>query len=135
MIRYPWTTSASAETSIWLSGSPARRQSSRTRLASDTRWQLVTNDASGAPTLVDMGASFAIASGGVLTLIIAARPNAGSVWVRVFDEVSGVVFEQEVTADLPAANQFLAPRLFMNNGATAAAVAFDSSGVYLETDY
>ena len=68
-----------------------------------TRWQLVTNDASGAPTLIDMGASFAIATGGVLTLIIAASPNAGSVWVRVVDEVSGAVFEQEVTADLPAA--------------------------------
>ena len=100
-----------------------------------TRWQLVTNDASGAPTLVDMGASFAIATGGVLTLFIAASPNAGSVWVRVVDEVSGAVFEQEITTDLPAANQFLAPRLFMNNGATAAAVAFDCSGVYLETDF
>jgi hypothetical protein len=100
-----------------------------------TRWQLVTNDASGAPTLVDMGASFAIVTGGVLSLTIAATPNAGSAWVRVVDEVTGAVFEQEVTADLPAANQFLAPRLFMNNGTTAAAVAFDCSGVYVETDY
>ena len=100
-----------------------------------TRWQLVSNDASGAPTLTDMGASFTIATGGVLTLFIAASPNAGSVWVRVVDEVSGAAFEQEVTADLPAASQFLAPRLFMNNGATAAAVAFDCSGVYLETEY
>ena len=87
------------------------------------------------PTLVDMGASFAIATGGVLTLTIAASPNASSVWVRVVDEVSGAVFEQEVTADLPVANQFLAPRLYMNNGGTAAAVAFDCSGVYLESDY
>ena len=55
--------------------------------------------------------------------------------MRVVDEVSGAVFEQEVTADLPADNQFLATRLFMNNGATAAAVAFDCSGVYLATDY
>jgi hypothetical protein len=45
------------------------------------------------------------------------------------------VFEQEITADLPANTQFLSPRLFMNNGATAAAVACDCSGVYLETDY
>ena len=82
-----------------------------------------------------MGASFAIATGGVLTLTIAAPPNAGSIWVRVVDEVSGAVFEQEVTADLPAANQFLAPRLFMTTGATAAAVAFDCTGVYLETDF
>ena len=45
------------------------------------------------------------------------------------------VFEQEITTDLPASNQFLSPRLFMNNGATAAAVAFDCSGLYLETDF
>lgn len=98
-----------------------------------TRWQLVANDDTGAPTLTDMGASFAIATGGVLTIFIAAPPNGSSVRVRVVDEVSGAVFEQEVTADMPAKTQFLSPRLFMNNGATAAAVAYDCSGVYLET--
>ena len=100
-----------------------------------TRWQLVTNDGTGAPTLTDMGASFAIATGGVLTLFIAAPPNGSSVWARVVDEVSGAVFEQEITADLPANTQFLSPRLFMNNGATAAAVAYDCSGAYVETDF
>jgi hypothetical protein len=100
-----------------------------------TRWQLVSNDGTGAPSLTDMGTNFAIASGGVLTLFIAAPPNGSSVWVRVVDEVSGAVFEQEIAADLPANTQFLSPRLFMNNGATAAAVAFDCSGVYLETDF
>ena len=39
-----------------------------------TRWQLVANDGTGAPTLTDIGASFAIATGGVLTLFIAAPP-------------------------------------------------------------
>lgn len=100
-----------------------------------TRWQLVANDGTGAPTLTDMGASFGIATGGVLTLFIAAPPNGSSVWVRVVDEVSGAVFEQEITADLPTNTQFLSPRLFMNNGATAAAVAYDCSGVYVETDF
>jgi len=100
-----------------------------------TRWQLVANDGTGAPTLTDMGASFGIATGGVLTLYIAAPPNGSSVWVRVVDEVSGAVFEQEITGDLPANTQFLSPRLFMNNGATAAAVAYDCSGVYVETDF
>ena len=51
------------------------------------------------------------------------------------DEVSGDVFEQEITAELPANSQFLSRRLFMNIGATAAAVAYDCSGVYLETDF
>ncbi len=100
-----------------------------------TRWHLAANDGTGAPTLTDMGASFAIATGGVLTLVIAAPPNGSSVWVRVVDEVTGSVFEQEITADLPANTQFLSPRLFMNNGVTAAAVAYDCSGVYVETDY
>ncbi|WP_241427748.1 hypothetical protein [Fertoeibacter niger] len=76
-----------------------------------------------------------IATGGVLTLFIAAPLNGSSVWVRVVDEVSDAVFEQEITADLPANTQFLSPRLFMNNRATAASVAYDCSGVYLETDY
>jgi hypothetical protein len=82
-----------------------------------------------------MGVSFTIATGGVLTLYIAAPPNGGSIWVRVVDEVSGAVFEQEISVDLPANTQFLSPRLLMNNGATAAAVSYDCSGVYVETDY
>jgi hypothetical protein len=45
------------------------------------------------------------------------------------------VFEQEIAADLPANMQFLSPRLFMNNGATAAALAYDCSEVYLEADF
>ena len=88
-----------------------------------------------APTPTDMGASFGISTGGVLTLFISAPPNGSSVWVRVVDESSGAVFEQEITADLPANAQFLPPRLFMNNGAAAAAVAYDCSGVYVETDF
>jgi len=31
-------------------------------------WQLVANEGTGAPTLTDMGASFAITTGGLLTL-------------------------------------------------------------------
>ncbi len=86
-------------------------------------------------TLTDMGASFVIATGGVLILFIAAPPSGSSLWVGVVDEVPGAVFEQEIIADLPANTQFLSPRLFMDNGATAAAVAYDCAGVYLETGF
>ncbi len=90
---------------------------------------MVANDATGAPTLTDMGARFAIATGRVLTLYIAAPPNGSSVWVRVVGEVSGAFFGQEIITDLPAATQFLAPRLNRNNGTTAAAVALECSGL------
>ena len=100
-------------------------------------WQALKDAVIGTGTEAEtaLGASFAIATGGVLTLFIAAPPNGSSVWVRVVDEVSGAAFEQEITADLPATTQFLSPRLFLNTGATAAAVAYDCAGVYLETDY
>ena len=98
-------------------------------------WQMVTNDGNGAPTLTDMGASFAVATGGVLSLFVAAAPNAASVWVRAVNEVTGAIFEQEITTDLPAVTQLLSPRFYPYTGATAAAVAFDSYGLYLETDY
>ena len=77
------------------------------------RRQLVTNNATGAPMLTDMGVSFAIATGGALTLAldIDATPNGCFVWVSVVNEVAGAVFEQENTADLQTSAQFLSPRL------------------------
>jgi len=101
-----------------------------------TRWQLVANDGTGAPTLTDLGASFPVASTtNVLTLTLLAAPNSSEIGVRVVEEVSGAVVEAMLDTDIPAATQLLSPRNFMNNGATASAVAYDCSGVYVETDY
>jgi hypothetical protein len=73
--------------------------------------QLVANDGTGAPTLSDMGVEFR------------NRDRRGADLVH------------RCPADLPAAMQFLSPRLFLDTGATAAAVAYDCAGVYLETDF
>ena len=71
----------------------------------------------------------------VLTLYIAAAPNGSDIGVRVVEEVSGTVVEFTLTIDVPAATQLLSPRNYMNNGATAAAIAYDCSSVYVETDF
>ena len=99
-------------------------------------WQIVHNDGTGAPTLIDLGAGYPVASTtNVLTLYIAAAPNDSAVGIRVVEEVSGAVAEATITTDMPAAAQLLSPRNYLNNGSTAAAVAYDCSGVYVETDY
>jgi hypothetical protein len=99
-------------------------------------WQILHNDGIGAPTLIDLGNDFAINSpGNVLTVYIAAAANSASVGIRVVEEVSGIVAEATLTSDLPADSQMLSPRNYMNNGSTAAAVSYDCSGVYIETDY
>jgi hypothetical protein len=101
-----------------------------------TNWQLVHNDGAGVPTLIDLGVSFPVASmTNVLTLYIAAAPNGSDIGVRVVEEVSGAAVELTITTDMPATTQLLSPRNYMNNGATAAAVAYDCSGVYVETDF
>jgi hypothetical protein len=99
-------------------------------------WQIVHNDGAGAPTLIDLGASFPVTSTtNVMTLYIASPPNGSEVGIRVVEEVSGAVAEATIITDLPAATQLLSPRNYLNNGSTAAAVAYDCSGVYVETDY
>jgi len=99
-------------------------------------WQIVHNDGAGAPTVIDLGADFPVANtANVLTLYIAAAPNGNEVGIRVVEEVSGAVAEAMITTDMPAAAQLLSPRNYINNGSTAAAVAYDCSGVYVETDY
>jgi hypothetical protein len=101
-----------------------------------TNWQLVHNDGAGAATLIDLGASFPVNSTtNVLTLYIAAAPNGSDIGVRVVEEVSGAAVEFTITTEIPAATQLLSPRNYMNTGSTAAAVAYDCSGVYVETDY
>ena len=100
-----------------------------------TNWQLVQNDAAGAPTLTDLGASFPINTTDVLTLYICAAPNGSDIGVRVINETSGATFDTTVSSNIPANTVFLSPRNYMNNNVTAAAVAFDCAGVYLETDY
>jgi hypothetical protein len=102
----------------------------------DTNWQVFVNDNTAAPTQTDMGASFPTSSlTNVLTLTIYAPTNGSSIWVRVVEEVSGAVFEQEYTTNIPASTTFLTVRNYMNNGGTASACSYDCAGLYLETDY
>ena len=82
-----------------------------------------------------MRASFGFATGGALTIFFVAPPNGPSVWVRVLDEVLGPVPEEKNITDLPAYTQFLSSPLFINNGSAVAAVAYDSAGMSVGTDY
>lgn len=101
----------------------------------DTNMNLIYNDGTGAPSQIDLGANFPIDTTSVYTLIIYSPPNGSSIFARVVNETTGNAVEYELTTDIPAATTFLSVRNYMNNGATAAAVAYDCSGVYLETDY
>lgn len=99
----------------------------------DTNWQVISNDGSGAPSQVDTG--IAINTTDLLTFLIYAAPNDTAIWMRMTNESSGASFEHQLTSDIPASTVFLSIHNYLNNGGNAAAVAYDCSGVYLETDY
>ena len=100
-----------------------------------TNWQVVMNDGAGAPTLIDMGASFPINTTDLLTLMLYADPNGAFIGLRVVNEASGAVYEQTFTTDIPANTTFLSPRNYLNNGGAAAAVIYDCCSVYIGADY
>ena len=57
-------------------------------------------------------------------MCVAAPQISSSAWVRAVEGVAGPVFEQEVSADLPANMQVLSLLLYLGSGATAASVAY-----------
>jgi hypothetical protein len=102
----------------------------------DANWQCLRNDASGSPTAIDMGPDFPVNNlTNVYSLFVASGVRASSIWVRAVNEVTGAVFETELSTDIPANTTFLSPRQYLHNGGVAAAVAYECSGVYLSSDF
>jgi hypothetical protein len=95
----------------------------------------VNNTTGSAPTVADLGASFPVNTTDLYELIIYSAPNSSSITYRVKDITTGsVTSDTTVSTNIPANTTFLAPQMWMTNNATAAAVAWDSGGWYLESD-
>jgi len=90
----------------------------------DTHLQQIESDGTGSPILDDIVACFSIPTRGALSLFIVDPPIGSPVRMHLGNEVFRAAFEREISADLPAATLFQAPRLFLNAGSTAAAVAY-----------
>lgn len=103
----------------------------------DTNLQIMSNDASGTCTKVNLGASFpANDPTAVYEVIFFAAPNATTCQYRVKNLTTGSVTTGTIAdADLPPTTTFLAWHGYVNNGGTAAAVVFELIRFYLETDY
>ncbi len=83
-------------------------------------WRLAKNDASGAPTLTDLGASFPVAIATTCPILTPlAAPDSSETGVRVVEEVRGAVVKVILDTDIPAATQLLRPRNYMNSSSTA----------------
>lgn len=106
--------------------------------AADSNIQFMCNDASGAATKVDMGASFAHSTGG--TDVYEARlfsPSGSGQNVyysiqRLND--NALTTGGPITTNLPAVNTLMAAHFHLSNGAVAAAHSMDINQLYIEVD-
>lgn len=104
--------------------------------SADANLQIMSNDASGTATKVDLGANFpANNTTAVYELILFAAANGSSVGYRVQRLDTAQFTSGTITTDLPTATSLLTHHQYMNNGGTAAAVILNVNRVYIESDY
>lgn len=102
--------------------------------ATDTHWQMIHGDGLAPAQRTDLGALFPLStSGAMLALTLYAAPSGSEIGLHLSDPETGAAFSTTVSAALPPADSFLAPRLHMDNGAAAAAVGYSSAGLFLQT--
>lgn len=105
--------------------------------ATDATLQMMSNDASGTATKIDLGANFPANTQNAdfyELALFAASGVTGSVNWQVTNLSSGATASGTITTDLPAENQLLCALLVRSNLATGLAVGLDIAGVYIETD-
>lgn len=101
-----------------------------------SNWQIARRSNTGGAVFTDLGPDWPINDlNAVITLYLYCEPNGDRIYVRVVNETTGLMVDHEITDSIPIPSIFLAPRTHLDNGPTAAAVAFDLYGGYVESDY
>ncbi len=104
--------------------------------AADTNIQMMTNDASGTCTKVDLGASFPVPVTDRTALyelaLYSPKGTTQSVAWLVTDLVSGATASGTITTDLPATGTLLAPRAWMSVGGTSSVIGLGLNSLVLD---
>ena len=100
-------------------------------------WWISTRGSASDMTRVELTGLPRSSAGDLISVYVYAAPGGDRVTFRVVNESTGVVVADDVavTANLPAADVFMVPRLETKNGTGAVATSIDVNRVYVETDY
>lgn len=102
--------------------------------ANTGNWSFVNNITGTAPTATALGSNFPVNNTDLYELVMYSAPNGSSIGYRVTNLSTGNTTTGSVSTNIPSNTTFLAPLMWMTNNATAASVAFDTTGWYLESD-
>jgi hypothetical protein len=103
--------------------------------ANTGNWKIVTGASGVAATSTDLGANFPVNTTDMhrLTLFCLAS-NTTQVFYRVENLTTGNTTTGTLSTNLPVASTFMTPHQYMTNNSNNIAVAFDSTGWYVQTD-
>jgi len=94
----------------------------------DVNWQLMTNDATGNATKIDLGANFPVSlSSSMIRVEIWCAPNASTMSYLVERADNGARVVGTLSTDLPAATTTLIPTLWYGTGTSTGTVSIDIS--------
>jgi hypothetical protein len=102
--------------------------------ASTGNWQFVNNVTGSAPTVLDLGANFALSVTAFLELSIFCT-SQGNLNYRCYNIGTGSIATGTLSTNIPTTATFLTVVAWICNNATAAASILDISKVYVETKY
>lgn len=106
--------------------------------SADTNVQIMTNDASGVATKVNLGASFPVPtvdSSAFYRLDLSCDPGGASIAYKVTDMISGAIAEGTLTTDLPVATTALGVHAWHSVGGTSSVVGLAMQDVYIKTSF
>ncbi len=106
--------------------------------AADANVQIMTNDATGLATKIDLGVNFPVPAADrseFFELELFCDPNAATMSYRVVRGSTGIVATGSIAADLPANTALLSPRGWMSVGGTSSVIGTALMTCEIGSDY
>ena len=103
--------------------------------AAATTWKVMHNDATGACTVVDLGANYGINTTDVFLMVLSAKPQATVIDYYVKNLATGNATSGQLSTNLPANTTAMWCQLHVGNRTTASAASIQTPGFTIVTDY
>lgn len=104
--------------------------------SADANLQIMHNDASGAATKEDLGASWpvpAVNTASIYKLDLLCAPGGSEIFWTVTDIITGATTNGSVTTDLPVATTAIAPHMWHSVGGVSSVVGITAVDIFAET--
>ena len=128
------TSNALGATTNWLT-STTNSKIAMAMSSNTGNWSLIHNVAGTAPTVTNLGTDFPVNTTNFYKFSLFCTPTDTTfVWWQAENLTDGLFASGTIDTNLPTVTTMMAPHQFHTNNSNGVAVAFDSTGYYLQTN-